>query len=384
MSFPHAAGDTPDTPSFVFSSGDQELICTGIHHRIDTPANDGFNPQGRFRRALAAAFDEARQAGIDDPLIVGAIPFDSTQPSSLFVPAVHRWQAKTPSDSVRPLTEGSLLYSDAVPDERGFKHSVKHAVVNFEYSDVRKTVLSISRQLQFSSPIDLDILQANLRAQNPSGYLFRVSLPDDGTLIGVSPELLVRKRGNRMESNPLAGSIGRRPTEAEDQENARQLMASEKDHFEHKLVVDDIRRHLTPLCNELDIPDKPSLLQTTTLWHLSTFLHGTLKDENLSALQLACLLHPTPAVCGVPTERARRLIRFVEAFDRGLFTGIVGWCNSRGDGEWVITIRCGVARHDTIRIFAGAGIVAASNPDTEWTEVQTKLGTMLRACGMST
>ncbi|MDO4232571.1 MAG: isochorismate synthase, partial [Lautropia sp.] len=361
----------------------RELVCTDIHRRIDTPASDGFNPHGRFRRALDAAFDEARQAGIDDPLIVGAIPFDSTQPSSLFVPVTHHWQAKTPSNSVRPLTEGSLQYSDAVPDERGFKHSVKHAVVNFEYSDVRKAVLSISRQLQFSSPIDLDILQANLRAQNPSGYLFRVSLPDDGTLIGVSPELLVRKHGNRMESNPLAGSIGRRPTEAEDQENARQLMASEKDHFEHKLVVDDIRHHLGPLCSELDIPEKPSLLQTATLWHLSTFLHGTLKDENLSALQLACLLHPTPAVCGVPTERARRLIRFVEAFDRGLFTGVVGWCNSKGEGEWVITIRCGLARHDTIRIFAGAGIVAASNPDTEWTEVQTKLGTMLRACGIS-
>lgn len=371
-----------ETPSFVFTSGGRELVAHGIHQRIDTPASDGFEPAGRFRTALDAAFEQAHRAGLDDPLVVGAIPFDSTQPSALFVPASHHWQPLTPSDRVRPITQGKLVYNDAVPDEAGFKHSVRHAVVNFEYSDVRKAVLSISRQLQFDAPIDPDILQANLRAQNRDGFLFRVRLPDGGTLIGVSPELLVRRQGTRLESNPLAGSIGRRPDPAEDEANARHLLASDKDHYEHKLVVDDIRRHLQPLCSMLEIPEKPSLLQTATLWHLSTHLHATLPDEQRSALQLACLLHPTPAVCGVPTERARRLIRFVEAFDRGLFTGIVGWCNSRGDGEWVITIRCGVVRHDTLRIFAGAGIVAASSPDTEWTEVQTKLGTMLRATGL--
>lgn len=378
----HGPRATPETPSFLFSSGQRELHAHGIHRRIDTPASDGADPAGRFQHALAQAFDDARRAGVDDPLVVGAIPFDSSQPSALFVPQSHRWQALTPARDVRPISAGRLIYNDAVPDEAGFKHAVRHAIVNFEYSDVRKAVLSISRQLQFDAPIDADTLQANLRAQNRDGFLFRVSLPDDATLIGVSPELLVRRHGPHLESNPLAGSIGRRPDPAGDEANARQLLASEKDHYEHRLVVDDIRQHLTPICRTLDIPAHPSLLQTATLWHLSTHLHGTLPDESRSALQLACLLHPTPAVCGVPTERARRLIRFVEAFDRGLFTGIVGWCNSRGDGEWIITIRCGVVRHDTLRVFAGAGIVAASSPDTEWTEVQTKLGTMLRATGM--
>lgn len=254
-----------ETPSFVFTSGGRELVAHGIHQRIDTPASDGFEPAGRFRATLDAAFEQARRTGLDDPLVVGAIPFDSTQPSALFVPASHHWQPLTPSDRVRPITQGKLVYNDAVPDEAGFKHSVRHAVVNFEYSDVRKAVLSISRQLQFDAPIDPDILQANLRAQNRDGFLFRVRLPDDGTLIGVSPELLVRRQGTRLESNPLAGSIGRRPDPAEDEANARHLLASDKDHYEHNLVVDDIRRHLQPLCSTLDIPEKPSLLQTATL-----------------------------------------------------------------------------------------------------------------------
>lgn len=103
----------------------------------------------------------------------------------------------------------------------------------------------------------------------------------------------------------------------------------------------------------------------------------------MTALQLACLIHPTPAVCGFPTERARRLIRFVEPFERGLFTGMVGWSDAEGNGEWVVTIRCGTVKGNLVRLFAGAGIVEASSPDSEWAEVQTKLGTMLRACGLS-
>jgi len=118
------------------------------------------------------------------------------------------------------------------------------------------------------------------------------------------------------------------------------------------------------------------------MWHLSTALEGQLRDPQTSVLQLACQIHPTPAVCGVPTLLARKLIDLVEPIDRGLFSGMVGWCNSQGNGEWVVTIRCGAVQHDRICLFAGAGIVEASCSDSEWKETQAKLGTMLAACGL--
>jgi isochorismate synthase len=241
----------------------------------------------------------------------------------------------------------------------------------------------VVRELKFDAPVDVDWLLKSLRAQNRDGYQFQVPLPEGGELIGVSPELLVRKTGNRFVSNPLAGSTKRLADPIADKDASEKLLNSKKDQYEHRLVVEDIQRILEPHCSELTVPSSPSLLNTATLWHLSTRIGGQIADPTLTALQLACMLHPTPAVCGYPTELAHRLIRFVEPFERGLFTGIVGWCDAKGNGEWVITIRCGIVERETIRLFAGAGIVEASQPDSEWAEVQTKLGTMLNACGIA-
>jgi isochorismate synthase len=207
-------------------------------------------------------------------------------------------------------------------------------------------------------------------------------LAGEGELIGVSPELLVRKRGSRVFSNPLAGSAKRRASPDEDKRTAEALLDSEKDHYEHRLVIDEIRRVMAPECTSLTIPEQPSLLSTAAMWHLSTAIEGELRNPGRSSLQLACQLHPTPAVCGAPTELARKLINLVEPFERGLFTGMVGWCDAAGNGEWVVTIRCGTVVDNCLRLFAGAGIVEASSPASEWAETQAKLGTMLAACGL--
>jgi len=136
------------------------------------------------------------------------------------------------------------------------------------------------------------------------------------------------------------------------------------------------------LCTQLHVPERPSLTRTDTLWHLSTRIEGRLREPSISALQLACLLHPTPAVCGFPTEPARQLIAVLEPFERGFYSGMVGWCDAAGNGEWVIALRCGEIRGCLARLFAGAGIVETSTPQSEWREIQTKFGTMLRALGM--
>ncbi|MTH96590.1 isochorismate synthase MenF [Roseibium sp. RKSG952] len=371
--------------SFLFSSGNFELHAKGIRERIALPVRGGNAVSGLFHEAVGEALERARKAGQENPIVVGAIPFDLNEVSCLYVPDSYAWQERRDGQSVPSPQSGmpDLLDQKSIPDESGFKRAVRHAIVNFQHSDVQKAVLSVTRELQFSGPVDVNSLLNSLRAQNRDGYQFQVPLPDGTELIGVSPELLLRKTGQDFVSNPLAGSTKRRADPQADKEAAGTLLQSGKDRYEHRLVVEDIERILSPHCSEITVPDAPSLLSTSALWHLSTVIEGQLADTSISALQLANMLHPTPAVCGYPTELAHRLIRFVEPFERGLFTGIVGWCDAEGNGEWVITIRCGIVAGDKIRLFAGAGIVEASEPDSEWNEVQTKLGTMLNACGIA-
>ena len=370
----------------IFTSGKRELIARGAAEIIDVPARGGAQADGVFQKTIRQAFEQARRDGQSNPLVIGAIPFDLGEPSCLYLPRHYEWRDRAGASETASSVAGMppLLDQRSIPDEQGFKDAVAHAIVNFRHSDIRKAVLSATRELRFSAPVDTDRLLTSLRGQNPEGYQFRVPLPDGGELLGVSPELLLRKHGGHIHSNPLAGSAKRQPDPERDRAAGERLLGSAKDHYEHRLVTDEVRRILLPHCLELDVSEQPSLLATSALWHLSTRVDGLLRDETMNALQLACQLHPTPAVCGFPTERARKLISLVEPFERGLFTGMVGWCDANGDGEWVVTIRCGTVKHDTVRLFAGAGIVEASEPDLEWAEIQAKLGTMLSACGLMT
>lgn len=382
----HLSLDNPfnESVEILFTSRQRDLRAWGTAKVIDLPARGGERTDSAFQKAVGQAFDEARRGGQSNPLVIGAIPFDLSEPSCLYVPSHYEWCDRPDRAEAASSMAGMppLLDQRSIPDEQGFKNAVAHAIVNFRHSDIRKAVLSVTRELRFSAPVDTDRLLSSLRAQNPEGYQFRVPLSGGGELIGVSPELLVRKQGGRIQSNPLAGSAKRQPVPDHDRAAAEMLMGSAKDQYEHRLVIEEVRRVLEPLCLEMEAAERPSLHATSALWHLSTRVDGVLRDETVNALQLACRLHPTPAVCGFPTDRARKLINLVEPFERGLFSGMVGWCDANGDGEWVVTIRCGTVKHDTVRLFAGAGIVEASEPASEWAETQAKLGTMLSACGL--
>ncbi len=368
--------------SLLFTSGNNELRASGNLQRISVPAKGGEDPNSALQMAITNAFQEVKSRKSSKAIVIGAIPFDLSEPSCLYVSEDYEWHQR-PATSVNHDPMPQLVEQRSIPDEDGFKKAVRHAIVNFQYSDVRKAVLSVMRELRFSSSVDVDQILYSLGSQNKQGYKFQIPLPNGSQLIGVSPELLIRKTGDTIISNPLAGSAKRKADVAADKAAAKLLGRSPKDLYEHKLVVDDIRHLLEPLCVQLDAPGEPSLLSTSALWHLSTRINGKLKDPSISALQLACMLHPTPAVCGFPTDRAHQLIQFIEPFHRGLFTGIVGWCDSDGNGEWVVTIRSGIVEKDIIRVYAGAGIVEASQPESEWAEVQTKLTTMLNACGLA-
>jgi isochorismate synthase len=253
-------------------------------------------------------------------------------------------------------------------------------------------VLSRTLEIQCERPPNVRALVRKLAQKNSNGYTFAVNLKNIDNertnasvhaLVGASPELLISRQGNKVIANPLAGSEPRSDDPVIDQQRAEQLLRSEKDRREHALVIKAIEEALRPFCRTLNIPAEPSLISTPAMWHLSTTIHAELKDPATTSLQLALALHPTPAVCGYPCAEARRAISEIEPHERGLFTGIVGWCDAAGDGEWVVTIRCAEIKDRDVRLYAGAGIVAGSDPQKELAETGAKFNTMLTALGIS-
>jgi len=376
-------------PQFLFSSSHRSVKTTGVVERITLPVDAEGRGDSLFHSAVARALDGARAKGIVKPIVIGAIPFDLSQPVCLTIPESYEVfnRAQQTAAFVEPFLSGKtqklkVVGLRSLPGEVRFKQAVRQAIANFQLSDIRKAVLSRILQVELAEQVDVDPIFNRLVAQNPSGYHFRMPLADDSELIGASPELLVRKEGNSIYSNPLAGSAKRNVNPDLDRTISESLLQSDKDAYEHQLVIDDIRNVLSPLCRALDIPDAPSLMSTQAMWHLSTPIQGELANAAMTSLQVACRLHPTPAVCGQPTALARKLISLVEPFERGVFTGMVGWCDGEGNGEWAVTIRCGLINRNRIQLFAGAGIVEDSCPESEWAETQAKLQTMLNALGV--
>lgn len=366
-------------PTYRFYSPEGGVEAGGCFKAIETPAGeDGYGVE----QAVEAAFVEAKAAGLSQPMVVGVIPFDKQQPSSLFIPRhVSRLLPVAPPTRVCGFPCGKARQCTEQPDQAGFKQAVGRAVEVLRGGQVSKVVLSRLLQLEFdSAPCAATVFQG-LRQQNPEAYHFSMDLPDGGVLIGASPELLLRQQGRHFTSNPLAGSAKRLADPVADALVAQALLQSAKDLHEHRLVIQELDRQLRPLCRSLNVADAPSLLKTARLWHLSTQIAGEL-DTPASALSLACRLHPTPALCGFPTAAAKRLIAELEPFDRGVFGGIVGWSDADGNGEWAVVIRCGIVEHTRVSLFAGAGLVTASCPESEWLETGNKLGTMLSAFGL--
>ncbi|MFD5631352.1 isochorismate synthase [Streptomyces sp. NPDC127072] len=344
---------------------------------------DGTRPLAlRVREVL----DARRRAGDTDPIVVGSLPFAPDAPPSLAVPASVRWAPPLREDPLIALPvpdtdERTDWRMTEVPAAARYGEAVAVAVRRMRAGEFDKVVLA--RTLELTSPRepDLPAMLRRLARRDPAGYTFAVPSGPGRTLIGASPELLVARRGGLLTANPLAGSAPRSTDLAEDVRRAAALLESPKDLHEHAVVVAAVREALAPFCAGLHVPDRPTLVRTAAMWHLSTTVTGEPADPAVTALDLATALHPTPAVCGTPTEVARAVIAELEPFDRGPYTGMVGWQNADGDGEWVVTIRCAEAEGRSLRLFAGAGVVAASTPEAETAETGAKFRTFLSAVG---
>lgn len=385
------SGSTSFSPlkDFFFSSQYNGVVASGVSQKIRQPALDGANTNSEFQEEIRQAFDREKKKGVNNPIIIGSIPFDVSQPSCLYIPESLSFIKENNSElfsfDENINAEGiNVLSLNSEPNEDTFKSAVTKAVDKFNNTRLEKAVLSRVLNIELSNSVSPKNILQRLVKQNPGGFHFSIPQTDGSVLLGASPELLIRQQGREIISNPLAGSAKRQPTAELERQVSEALLGSVKDRFEHKLVIDEIQRLLAPLCSHLDVPAGPSLINTPAMWHLSTQIHGTLNSELTNVLQLACLLHPTPAVCGYPFDLSKHAISELEPYERGMFTGMVGWCDSHGNGEWAVTIRCGKVLGNTVKLFAGAGIVDASCPQSEWAETEAKLGTMLNAFGLGT
>ncbi|MBA4175804.1 MAG: hypothetical protein C0505_04480 [Leptothrix sp. (in: Bacteria)] len=239
---------------------------------------------------------------------------------------------------------------------------------------VRKVVAASCAELSFGQALSVAGVLDNLHSE--TGPVWRFAMSRQGsTFLGASPEMLVRRRGDVVQSEALAGTLAKALGSGTD------LLASAKDLREHAFVRDGIVQALAPLCGALDAPRAPMLRELSRLYHLATPIEGRLARP-LHVLELCELLHPTPATCGTPRADALRMIVGAEARPRGWYAGPVGWFDAAGDGEFIVALRCGLLAGRHAYVHAGAGIVEGSQADKELAETQLKQGVLLRALGL--
>lgn len=282
---------------------------------------------------------------------------------------------------VAPVAPGEVVYGDGAMSAAGWKDVVAAGVAAIRAGEVDKVVLARDVEARTQHPFDARWALGRLAQQYPSCWTFSV----DG-LVGATPELLVRSEKGLVTSRVLAGTIRRTGDDEADLAHAATLAHSSKDLEEHEYAVTSVAHALEPFCSSTNVPDVPFVLHLPNVLHLASDVTGVLAhpedaDRHPSSLALAAALHPTAAVCGTPTEAARELIARTEGMDRARYAGPVGWLGADGDGEWGIALRCAQASADErrVRLFAGCGIVAASDPAAELAESEAKLVPMRHA-----
>jgi menaquinone-specific isochorismate synthase len=280
------------------------------------------------------------------------------------------------AQSVRAPSE--IAYADGGLTGPEWEEAVGQAVRRIGAGELEKVVLARDLIARAEEEIDARWLVGRLAAEYPRCWTYQV----DG-LIGATPEMLVRQENGLATSRVLAGTIRRSGDSQRDLALASALARSSKDLEEHEYAVASVADALTPFCAGMHVPDAPYVLELPNVLHLATDVVAV-ADPGTSALRLAAALHPSAAVCGTPTAPARAMIAELEHMDRDRYAGPVGWIDARGDGEWGIALRCGRLDETDprqIRLFAGCGIVAGSDPEAELAEAAAKLVPMRDALG---
>ena len=256
-----------------------------------------------------------------------------------------------------------------------FEGAVAQAVERIRSGGLKKIVLAREVEVEAPSAHDPAAVYGALRELFPSCFCFCVGTPE-AAFLGASPELLVRRSGAVAATVALAGSTRRSADPAVDDHLGEQLLRSDKDRSEHEIVARRIERTLRPHSVWVEAADEPGLVRVANIQHLATPIHAQLTEPR-SAVELAGLLHPTPAVGGEPRGAAVSAIPELEGMDRGWYAGAIGWMDATEDGEFCVGVRTALLRDRTARLYAGNGIVGASDPAAELAETEIKLEALL-------
>ncbi len=415
-----------EEPWFVFEQPDRggaALAGLGEAIRIEDSGPDRFVTVADRWRSLSAkaVADSPGEQGGGGPIAVGGFAFapdggDSPawrgfEPASLVVPEVtltrerhdgeHRVRltlaalvqpddtaeevlgaldrrleelSDAPLPLLDPAPTGRFQVSSGMPPEH-FEGAVARATETIRAGDLQKIVLA--REVQVHAPSDYDpaAVFGVLRDAFPSCFVFCIGR-GDATLVAASPELLVRREGQRVSTIALAGSTRRSADPAVDAHLGEQLMRDESYREEHAIVARRIERTLNRYAIWVATPPEPTLVRMANIQHLATPIRAQLAAP-VEAIELAGLMHPTPAVGGEPSAEALGLIPALEGLDRGWYTGPVGWTDAAGDGEFCVALRCALLRGNVARCYAGNGIVRGSKPAAELAETEVKLQALL-------
>ena len=360
-----------------------ELTTTGPHRFAEA--------QEWWRRVVSTAVvrDEVGVPGTG-PVAFGSVSYAAESPAgaTLVVPEVvvgcrdGRWWLTTigtdasvpapaaPSPQAAPTEPEGVTFADGALSSAEWAGRVSQAVERITAGEIDKVVLARDLRVQADKAVDPRWLLQRLAERYDTTGVFAV----DG-LVGATPEMLVRLEKGLVTSRVLAGTIRRTGDDGHDLALAGSLARSSKDLEEHEYAVRSVADALRPHCSSMNVPESPFVLHLSNVMHLATDVAGVLGDRTTS-LALAASLHPSAAVCGTPTEVADRVIAELEDMDRGRYAGPVGWMDASGDGEWGIALRCGAYEPDdpaALRLFAGCGIVAGSDPESEVAESDAKL-----------
>ena len=368
-------------------SGDG-LVGFGEYKRFEIKGEDRFlKARSWWNEQLSEFSIQNNVHGIGTgPILFSSFSFDPNEPSVLIIPEIvlgHKngkswitWIGNKSQPDVTKISNSTISseisWQKGSISEEKWRDQVSVAIAAIKSNQLEKVVLARDLNATSNTTIDIRNLMQRLEIEYPSTWLFLV----DG-LIGATPELLVRLSKSLVTSRVLAGTIRKSGNEDRDLALAASLAKSSKDLEEHEYAVKSVADALAPFCSSTNVPESPFVLHLSNVMHLATDVTGVLNDSAKQAdiFTLVEKLHPSAAVCGTPTEAAKKLIASLEEMNRGRYSGPVGWIDAHGDGEIAIALRCGQlsADHKSIRIFAGCGIVAGSDPANEYAESQAKL-----------
>ena len=382
----------PKGENFSWVRGGDGVVGWGVHASTTVKGPNRFNDARTWWHSQLEKFAITNnvQGSATGPILFTSFSFSPEEESVLVIPKVIvgmnsgiSWITWVGSDSQPQLLDSTEKVSNPTltwtNDEQASEHwitRVAQAVARIHSGDIEKVVLARDLTATAAQPIDGRSALRKLSETYPSTWIFNVA-----GLIGATPELLLRLKRGMVTSRVLAGTISKSGDDTRDLALAGSLARSSKDLEEHEYAVRSVADALEPFCSSTNIPETPFVLHLANVMHLATDVTGALIESksNIDVFTLLNQLHPSAAVCGTPTDKAAQVISEIESMSRGRYAGPVGWIDARGDGELGIALRCGQITENIIRLYAGCGIVAGSDPEKELAESEAKFSAMKSA-----